>query len=94
MAPLLNEKDILIYQRKIDKYRKDCGCALGGVFLVTATLLYTVYVITSRSYNLHAVLVGFGVVFASAVSGKLIGIGIARIKLIFLCKLIEKHAGH
>jgi hypothetical protein len=85
----LGEDKILQYQYKINKYRRDCGCALGGVFLIVGAAFFTAYVVVTRYYRLQAIPIGLGIIFGSAIAGKIIGIGTARIKLFYLLRLLR-----
>ena len=83
----LKDMDPLIYQDKMSKYRDDCGCALGGVFLIVSFVCYGGYVVSLHIYTFRSLFIGIAVVFASAISGKMIGIAIARVRL----KMLQKH---
>jgi hypothetical protein len=66
-------------------HRNDCGCAMGGVFLVGAVVLLIIdgvffHVIGGRHWVTVALL-GAGFAFGAGILGKLIGIGIARLRL-------------
>ena len=66
-------------------HRNACGCAMGGVFLVGAVVLLIIdglffHVIGGRHWAMVALL-GAGFAFGAGILGKLIGIGIARVRL-------------
>ena len=87
-----SEQELLTYQLRINKYRRECGCGIGGVFLVVGASLFTMYAVVTHFYWLRAFPIGLGMTFASAMLGKTIGIGIARTKLIFLQRFLRKRA--
>lgn len=83
------------YIQKIKKYREECGCALGSFFLLAASIIFFGYVFFVLDWSQQAIfdlsLFGFAFILFSAFAGKVIGIGLARIRLILLYKtLIRK----
>lgn len=78
------------YVKKIKKYSNECGCSWGANFLMASlagTIGYLLFYYDWRQGN-HAklILIATLSVFISSGVGKLIGIGIAKIKLQLLYK--------
>jgi hypothetical protein len=90
--PASDDMDLQIIREKIIKLRRDCGCSMGGIFLVASFILSLGYLGIIRGFSFRAVLIALGFVFVSAIIGKSIGIGIARIRLSMLCKSLHKQA--
>jgi hypothetical protein len=89
----LEVRDRNRYLDKIKKYRNECGCAMGGVFVLLATFLYVLYTcMVFREASFVAVIkVVFGgilTLFISGGLGKMIGIYLAKIKLFLLFRSI------
>jgi hypothetical protein len=64
----------------------DCGCAMGGIFLWAALLLGgPAYVVTHDARPLSFLVAVAGVVVAAAL-GKLVGVGIATLRLLLLVR--------
>ncbi|MGH2566151.1 MAG: hypothetical protein ACRDE5_16655 [Ginsengibacter sp.] len=86
------------YLDKIKKYSDECGCSLGAKFSVSALLLFIFYLLKFADVrSLHItgdILYGLLFIFISGGAGKLIGIGISRIKLFFLYKSILSKLNH
>ena len=66
-------------------HRNDCGCAMGGVFLVGAVVLLIIdvlffHIVGGRDWVMVALL-GAGFAFAAGFLGKLVGLAIARMRL-------------
>ncbi len=85
----LEVKDRSYYMDKIKKYRNECGCSMGGVFTIIAALFYVLYIylaINDFSLFMVAKTIFFGIVtiLIAGLSGKIIGIFVARIKLLLL----------
>ena len=76
------------YVDRAEAYHHECGCSMGGAFLVGSLGLLMLYAVFFDGFAGSSVL--NGVVRASAfvlgatVAGKLTGIGIARIRLALL----------
>jgi hypothetical protein len=73
------------YFEKAKSYRQECGCALGGIFLMVALALaildhFYLHQMSSASLPITA-LRGLAFAFGASILGKAIGIGIARIRL-------------
>jgi hypothetical protein len=66
----------------------ECGCAMGGAFMVAALVLVIGYEVVAGwagpSNVLVRVLRDAAIVFGAGVAGKLTGIGIARVRLVWL----------
>ena len=81
-------KDSKYYLDKISKYKFECGCKLGAIFFAIALIFFIVleiYLHTIKnsldiSYS-RVNLYGAIFVFGSALLGKIVGIGTAKIKL-------------
>jgi hypothetical protein len=73
------------YVEKVKSYRNECGCAMGGVFLIGSLLLL---VVDGLFFNgiigghwLTTALRGTAFAFGASIAGKATGIGVARIRL-------------
>lgn len=85
----LEVKDRSHFMDKIKKYRNECGCPMGGVFTIIAALFYVLYIhSTIHDFSLFkmAKIIFFGIVsiLTAGLCGKIIGISVARIKLLLL----------
>lgn len=72
--------------REMARHRAACGCELGSVFALAATVGFTAYVVAGRGAWPwpETLLRGLGWVVAVSVAGKLIGLLHARIRLAML----------
>jgi hypothetical protein len=73
------------YIERSKSLRNDCGCAMGGGFLTGALLIVILdglffHRITGRGL-LNSGLRGTALAFGASVAGKVIGIGVARLRL-------------
>lgn len=78
---------------KIKKYRNECGCAMGGRFLVASIIVTIIYfaILGDGGRSLpREVLISLIFVFFFSLIGKLVGIGIARWKLAALLRSTYK----
>lgn len=62
----------------------ECGCTLGGVFLAVAFLLAVAYFGAGGRLAPGPVLLALGLVLAATLLGKLVGLGVARLRLLAL----------
>lgn len=63
---------------------QECGCTMGGVFFVGASVLAVASFIAAGQLSIGSGLLSIGFVFAAALLGKLVGLGLARIRLLAL----------
>ena len=87
----VEEKEKENYRSIAIKYFKECGCTMGGLYLIIGLLISILYCLYSDPNFLFS-LKGVLFIFLFAVFGKLFGIGIAQIKLFFLFKSIKKRS--
>jgi hypothetical protein len=92
----LEVKERSHYMDKIKKYSNECGCAMGGVFTIIAALFYVWYVVsTIHDFSLFmmAKIIFFGMIsiLAAGLCGKIIGIAVARIKLLLLLHSLKSN---
>lgn len=74
---------------RIASLASECGCAMGGIFLVASAAGAAAYVLATGRPGLGSGLAALGVVGASSAAGKLTGIAIARLRLLRLRRLLE-----
>lgn len=68
----------------IARLGNECGCAMGGVFLIAASLLVGAYTLFFGEFGARLVVLGVVFVFVGSMLGKLTGvlIAVARLDLI------------
>jgi len=91
-----DREKILLYVDRVKKYSNECGCSMGAKFLMASIGIFLIYFFHSNDCGianlLKEFLFGMLFIFTSSIIGKLIGIGIARIRLARLSKyLIGKY---
>ena len=77
------------YRSKALKYYHECGCSTGGFFLLAAFLCsigYWIFV----SITFQVFVKSFILIFIISVIGKLLGISVARIRLLLLYSSLRK----
>lgn len=62
----------------------ECGCRMAGAFLVGATALTVAYFVAVRRPSPGSALLAVGFVLAMSLLGKLVGLSVARIRLLAL----------
>jgi hypothetical protein len=62
----------------------ECGCSMGGAFLLGASVIAGVYFAVGGGLNPSSALKALGGVFCVSLIGKAVGIGIARVRLLSL----------
>jgi hypothetical protein len=81
------------YIDKAHAYSAECGCALGGAFMVAATGALIPYGMLLHGFAgrgvVISVLEAVGFVFAATIIGKFVGVGIARVRLALLCRRLR-----
>jgi hypothetical protein len=80
--------ELLPYVADVKKYSSECGCSLGGKFLIASAALWAlrwILFIPHSPANLFKQLVlGILFIFCSSILGKLTGITVAKIRLALL----------
>lgn len=76
------------YRQKAKKYFNECGCSLGAFFLISA-LAFSIFHWLFFSKLFLPALTNILFIFSAAIFGKLLGIGIGRIKLFVLFKKLS-----
>lgn len=83
------EFDKSYYLEKAKKYSNECGCSLGGVGVVISMVIFVSYVLFASEISiLKTFSIGLFFIFLSAIMGKLLGIGIAKARLLLLYKAL------
>jgi hypothetical protein len=71
-------------KQRLDRLRDDCGCHIGALTMMTVTISWIVYAVlvpvAGRSWQ-RSTVVGLLVLSGSALAGKLLGLGLARVQL-------------
>ncbi len=62
----------------------ECGCRMAGVFLAGAAGLTVAYLLAVQRLSLASSLLALGFVFAMTLLGKLVGLSMARVRLLSL----------
>lgn len=76
------------YVGRAKSYRNDCGCTMGGIFVVGTLALLILYGLVFRGFDVQHWLLDMisaaACLLGAALIGKMIGIGLARIRLMLL----------
>jgi len=75
----------------IARLGNECGCGMGGAFLIAASLLVAAYTVFSGELGVRLVLLGFVFVFVTSMLGKLTGILIAVARLAVISRRLGRH---
>ena len=94
-----DEIDRARYAEKIKKYSTECGCSMGAAFLFASAGIsgywFFIHVGWKNIHLFQFAWQGALFILVSALMGKGLGIGIARIKLLILYySLTKKHKYH
>jgi hypothetical protein len=95
MYRFLNDKENTdFYLKKIQNYESECGCLHGAILTVLGAVTFILYTLafdwTSGSVMVHG-LSGVLFIFLAAGVGKVIGIGLARLRLQLLYRFLIQH---
>lgn len=84
---------LLPYVDRAKALSRECGCSMGGGFMMTALVLVVVHAVAfaepGRTTVVGRALRGVAIVFAAGGAGKLLGIGIARARLAWLYRQLR-----
>jgi hypothetical protein len=78
-------------RRRLLQLRHDCGCREGAIVMLSTTCATVAYLIAmpSRRSALSIAVITLGVLFASAVTGKALGLLSARVRLLLCLRDLE-----
>jgi len=88
----IDQQTKAVYRKRAEKYFNDCGCSLGAFFLVAA-LAFLVFHWLYFGEPFLSSFTSTLLVFPAAILGKLLGIGIGRIRLFVLFKKLSRRRG-
>lgn len=63
---------------------------MSGVFLVAATALISAYFVVTRQPSIATGLLAIGLVFAMSLLGKVVGLMVARLRLLAVRRVVER----
>ena len=66
----------------------ECGCTMGGISLAVALAAAVLYFLTIGTLDLASGLQAAAIVFGASVTGKLLALGVARLRMIRLRRLL------
>lgn len=76
--------EAVVVKQRLDDLRRDCGCHVGSIVMLSVTTSWIVHTLlvpaAGRSWQ-RTIAIGLVVLIASALIGKLIGLGLARVRL-------------
>ena len=74
------------------RYNRDCGCAMGGVFLVAALVTFLVYMAVTAALAIDVIGAGIAFVVVSSLLGKTLGLVVASVRLGMLRRSLARRA--
>ena len=77
---------------RMARYNRDCGCAMGGVFLVAALLTFLVYMAVTAALAIDVIGAGIAFVVVSSLLGKTLGLVVASVRLGMLRRSLARRA--
>jgi hypothetical protein len=81
------------YVEKARAYRNECGCSMGAAFFSASILILIIrsavfhFAVNGRWFM--AIVQAIGMMLGAAILGKLLGIGVARIRLVLLYRDLQ-----
>jgi hypothetical protein len=73
---------------RVASLASDCGCSMGGIFLAAALTGAAIYFLIAGGLGLSSGLLALAFVFAASVIGKLVGLAVARIRMLRLRRML------
>jgi len=79
----LPASEAAVVKRRLDRLRQDYGCEVGSIVMLSVTLAWIVHTLlvpaAGRSWQ-RTIVIGLVVLIGSALIGKLMGLGLARVR--------------
>ena len=79
-------------QTRVGRYNRDCGCAMGGAFMVAALLTSAVYIVVTARFAIGVIGAGIGFVVVCSLLGKAFGLVMASVRLGLLRRSLARRA--
>jgi len=79
-------------QARMARHNRDCGCALGGATMTASVVAAVAYLAVTATFGIEALAAAAGVVFASALLGKALGLVAASVRLELLRRSLSRRA--
>jgi hypothetical protein len=79
-------------QKRRARYHRDCGCAMGGAFMVAALLASVVYIVVTARFAIGVIGAGIGFVIVCSLLGKAFGLLVASVRLGLLRRSLARRA--
>jgi hypothetical protein len=79
-------------QTRMTRYNRDCGCAMGGAFMVAALLTSAVCIVVTARFAIGVIGAGIGFVVVCSMLGKALGLVVASIRLGLLRRSLVRRA--
>jgi hypothetical protein len=70
------------WKRRLERHRTDCGCRIGLMVMLAVTAIWMAYPVLGSAgrFGQRSIATGLVVMFVSGLTGKLIGLALARVR--------------
>jgi hypothetical protein len=79
----LPEDEVIAWRQRLERHRRDCGCRVGSLIMLSVTGAWISYSFLSHPagrYWHRSIWMGLSVLFVSGLVGKIVGLAIARVR--------------
>jgi len=84
---------ILQEMERVKQLSVECGCSMGAKFMLASAVIVGIYLVFFGKFMfpqiLVDVLIGFIIIFISSAAGKVLGIGLAKLRLAQLYRSLQ-----
>jgi len=77
-------------QARMTRYNRECGCAMGGAFMVAALLAVLLYIAVTAAFAIGVIGAGIAFVLISSLLGKVLGLTVASVRLELLRRSLSR----
>jgi hypothetical protein len=77
---------------RVARYNRECGCALGGVFMVAAFVAVFAYIAVTGALTIGVFGASIAFVLVSSLLGKVLGLAVASVRLELLRRSLSRRA--
>jgi hypothetical protein len=68
-------------QARTARYNRECGCSLGGLFMVAALLAAVAFIVVTADFSIGVAGAGIAFVIVTSLLGKVLGLVVASVRL-------------
>lgn len=90
----LQTQEAIAWKQRLERHRTDCGCRVGLIVMLAVTAVWMVYPVLGSAgrFGQRSIATGLVVMFVSGLTGKLIGLALARVRFLLTVRNLRQRS--